>query len=148
MQLNELLHIFGTLADEKCDCRLLNMRKSEFILETQANLTALGHSYFNILQKIDHESKLVMGLYAAIWKTHAAFILACCLTLCRFSLRTPLAVSWAEPCGTAAMGSSQSGVALELNDLNRIQLSASVAVGLNGKVIDLLARRCLPLGHH
>ena len=76
--------------------------------------------------------------------SYAAFILACRLTLCRVSLRTSLAVSSLEHCGTAAMGSSQSGIAPELN---RIQLSAICRCGQSGKNIDLSARRCLPLGH-
>ena len=42
------------------------------------------------------------------------------------------------------MGSSQSGVAPELN---RIQPSAMCHSGQSGKVIDLLERHCLPLGH-
>ena len=41
-------------------------------------------------------------------------------------------------------GFSPSGIAPELN---RIQLSAICRGGQSGKVIDLLAWRCLPLGH-
>ena len=44
----------------------------------------------------------------------------------------------------AALALSPSGIAPELN---RIQLSAICRGGQSGSVIDLLARRCLPLGH-
>ena len=46
--------------------------------------------------------------------------------------------------GNAALALSPSGIAPELN---RIQLSAICRGGKSGKVIDLFARRCLPLGH-
>ena len=46
--------------------------------------------------------------------------------------------------GHVALALSPSGIAPELK---RIQLSAICRVGQSGKVIDLLARHCLPLGH-
>ena len=46
--------------------------------------------------------------------------------------------------GHAALALSPSGISPEFN---RIQLSAICHVGQSGKVIDLLAWRCLPLGH-
>ena len=58
-------------------------------------------------------------------------IIACCFRV-------------AAPSGNAALALSQSGIAPELN---RIQLSAICRGGQSGKVIDLLAWRCLPLGH-
>ena len=79
-----------------------------------------------------------------LWRNYAAFILACRLTLCCFSLQTMLVVSWLEPCGTAAMGSSLSSVATEFS---AIQLSVICHCGQSNKVNDLLIRCCLPLGH-
>ena len=58
-------------------------------------------------------------------------IIACCFRVAALS-------------GHAALPLSPSGIAPELN---RIQLSANCPVGQSGKVIDLLAWRCLPLGH-
>ena len=58
-------------------------------------------------------------------------IIACCFRVAALS-------------GNAALALSPSGIAPELN---RIQLSAICRGGQSGKVIDLLAWRCLPLGH-
>ena len=58
-------------------------------------------------------------------------IVACCFRVAALS-------------GHAALALSTSGIAPELN---RIQLSAICRGGQSGKVIDLLARRYLPLGH-
>ena len=58
-------------------------------------------------------------------------IIACCFRVAALS-------------GNAALANSPSGIAPELN---RIQLSAVCRGGQSGKVIDLLARRCLPLGY-
>ena len=57
-------------------------------------------------------------------------IIACCFRVTALS-------------GHAALALSQSGIAPELN---RIQLSAVCCCGQSSGVIDLLARRCLPLG--
>ena len=61
-------------------------------------------------------------------------------------------VAWSPACrfmvyssqGPRCFSSSPSGIAPELN---RSQLYAISRGGQSGKVIDLLARRCLPLGH-
>ena len=58
-------------------------------------------------------------------------IIACCFRVAALS-------------GNAALALSPSGIAPELH---RIQLSAICRGGQSGKVIDLLAWRCLPLGH-
>ena len=58
-------------------------------------------------------------------------IIACCFRVAALS-------------GNTALALSPSGIAPELN---RIQLSAICRGGQSGKVIDLLAWRCLPLGH-
>ena len=58
-------------------------------------------------------------------------IIACCFRVAALS-------------GNAALAISLNGIAPELN---RIQLSAICRGGQSGKVIDLLAWRCLPLGH-
>ena len=58
-------------------------------------------------------------------------IIACCFRVTALS-------------GHAALAFSSSGIAPELN---RIQLSAICRGGQSGKVIDLLAWCCLPLGH-
>ena len=58
-------------------------------------------------------------------------IIACCFRVTALS-------------GNAALALSPSGIAPELN---RIQLSAICRGGQSGKIIDLLAWRCLPLGH-
>ena len=58
-------------------------------------------------------------------------IIACCFRVAALS-------------GNAALALSPSGIAPELN---RIQLSAICRGGQSGKVIDLLAWHCLPLGH-
>ena len=76
-------------------------------------------------------------------RSYAGFRLAC-----RYAAWSSLAVSelqlsgWLS--GNAALALSPSGIASELN---RIQLSAICCGGQSGKVIDLLAWRCLPLGH-
>ena len=58
---------------------------------------------------------------------------------------SPLAVSWFTALsGHAILAISASGIAPELN---RSQLYAICHGGQSGKVIDLLARRCLSLGH-
>ena len=86
-------------------------------------------------------------------------LLACCLTLFRFALRTPLAVS--EPRDIAATRLQfQSSVTLRLwliaerrwSELNRIQLSAIHRCRQCGKFIyfvylSILSRRYLLLGH-
>ena len=78
------------------------------------------------------------------------------VALCWFQTSLPLAalplrrltIAWcfrvAALSGNAALALSPSGIASELN---RIQLSAICRGGQSGKVIDLLAWRCLPLGH-
>ena len=58
-------------------------------------------------------------------------IIACCFRVAALS-------------GNAALALSPSGIAPKLN---RIQLSAICRGGQSSKVIDLLAWRCLPLGH-
>ena len=58
-------------------------------------------------------------------------IIACCFRVAALS-------------GNAALALSPSGIAPKLN---RIQPSAICRGGQSGKVIDLLARHCLPLGH-
>ena len=63
-------------------------------------------------------------------------------------LRTPLAVLQLESCGTADLGSSQSCVPPELNRIQPgIQLSVISCCWQSSKVINLLARCCLLLGH-
>ena len=73
---------------------------------------------------------------------YAGFRLACRLPLCRVIIACCFRV--AALSGNAALALSPSGIAPELN---RIQLSAICRGGQSGKVIDLLAWRCLPLGH-
>ena len=75
-------------------------------------------------------------------KSNAGFRLACRLPLCRVIIACCFRV--AALSGNAALALSPSGIAPELN---RIQLSAICRSGQSGKVIDLLAWRCLPLGH-
>ena len=58
-------------------------------------------------------------------------VIACCFRVTALSGHTALALS---PSGMAPK-------------LNRTQLSGICRSGQSGKVIDLLARRCLPLGH-
>ena len=58
-------------------------------------------------------------------------IIACCFRVAALS-------------GNAALAFHRAAIAPELN---RIQLSAICRSGQSGKVIDLLAWRCLPLGH-
>ena len=58
-------------------------------------------------------------------------IIACCFRVAALS-------------GNAALAFHRAAIAPELN---RIQLSAICRGGQSGKVIDLLAWRCLPLGH-
>ena len=58
-------------------------------------------------------------------------IIACCFRVAALS-------------GNAALAFHRAAIAPELN---RIQLSAICCGGQSGKVIDLLAWRCLPLGH-
>ena len=65
----------------------------------------------------------------------AALLLRRMITACHFRV-TALS-------GHTALSLSPSGIAPELN---RIQLSAVCQCGQSGKVIDLLARHCLPLG--
>ena len=74
--------------------------------------------------------------------SYAGFRLACRLPLCRVIIACCFRV--AALSGNAALALSPSSIAPELN---RIQLSAICRGGQSGKVIDLLAWRCLPLGH-
>ena len=64
------------------------------------------------------------------------------LPLCRVIIACRFRVAALSSNATLAL--SPSGIA---PDLNRIQLSAICRGGQSGKVIDLLAWRCLPLGH-
>ena len=73
---------------------------------------------------------------------YAGFRLACRSPLCRVIIACCFRVATLS--GNAALALSPSGIAPELN---RIQLSAICRGGQSGKVIDLLAWRCLPLGH-
>ena len=73
---------------------------------------------------------------------YAGFRLACRSLLCRMIIACCFRVVALS--GHAAFDLSPSGITPELN---RIQLSAICRGGQSGKVIDLLARRCLPLGH-
>ena len=56
---------------------------------------------------------------------------------------SPLDVSWLQLLAATRFGFSSSGIAPKLN---RSQLYAICRCGQSGKVIDLLARRCLPFG--
>ena len=76
------------------------------------------------------------GLY------NAAFRLACRSALCHVIIACCFRV--AALSSLAALALSPSGIAPKLN---RIQLSAICRGGQSGKVIDLLACCCLPLGH-
>ena len=92
-----------------------------------------------------------------LWSCHrftSSFISRTCrgrCVLCWFQTSLPLCHVIITCCfrvaalsGNAALALSPSGIAPELN---RIQLSAICRCGQSGKVIDLLAWRCLPLGH-
>ena len=74
--------------------------------------------------------------------SNAGFRQACRSPLCRVIITCCFRV--AALSSHAALALSPSGIAPEVN---RIQLSAICRCGQSGKVIDLLARRCLPLGH-
>ena len=77
--------------------------------------------------------------------TNAGFRLACRLPLCRYAAWSSLAVSELQlSAATPLWFFHRAAIAPELN---RIQLSAICRGGQSGKVIDLLAWRCLPLGH-
>ena len=77
--------------------------------------------------------------------TNASFRLACRSPLCRYVSWSPLAVSWFTGSSQRPrrFGLSSSGIAPELN---WSQLYAKCRSRQSGKVIDLLARRCLLLG--
>ena len=79
----------------------------------------------------------------ASWSScNAGFRLACRSPLCHVIIACCFRV--AALSGHAALALSPSGIAPELNT---IQLSVICHSGQSGKVINLLARRCLPLGH-
>ena len=73
--------------------------------------------------------------------SNAAFLLACRLPHCSANAACSFIVNPERCCRN---GSSQSGIA---SVLNWSQLYEICRCGQSGKVIDLLARRCLPLGH-
>ena len=77
---------------------------------------------------------------------NAGFRLTCHSPLCRYAAWSSLAVSELQLSAATPLWPyhRRSGIAPELN---RIQLSAICRGGQSGKVIDLLAWRCLPLGH-
>ena len=82
-------------------------------------------------------------------KAYAGYRLACRSPICRCCLHRLLFQSCrcfrvAALSGHAALALSPNGIAPVLN---KIQLSAICRGGQSGKVIDLLAWRCLPLGH-
>ena len=88
----------------------------------------------------DHKACLVDYLDGLCWFQTSLPLAA--LPLCRVIIACCFRV--AALSGNAALALSPSGIAPELN---RIQLSAICSGGQSGKVIDLLAWRCLPLGH-
>ena len=73
--------------------------------------------------------------------SNAGFRLACRSPLCHVIIACCFRVTALS--GQAALVLSPSSIVLELN---RIQLCAVCRCGQSGGVIDLLARRCLPLG--
>ena len=76
---------------------------------------------------------------------YAGFRLTCHLPHCSYAAWSSLAVfRVAALSGKAALAFHRAAIAPELN---RIQLSVICRGGQSGKVIDLLAWRCLPLGH-
>ena len=84
---------------------------------------------------------IIKGSHLSL-RHYAGFRLACRSPLCRMIIACCFRV--AALSGHAALALSPSGIAPELN---RIQLSVVCRGGQSGKDIDLLARRCLPLGH-
>ena len=72
---------------------------------------------------------------------YAGFRLACRLPLCRYAPWSSLAVSELQLSAATPLWLYHRAA------LNRIQLFAICRGGQSGKVIDLLAWRCLPLGH-
>ena len=79
-------------------------------------------------------------LTGVMLSNNAGFRLTCRSPLCRYAAWHRLLFQ----SGNAALAFHRAAIAPELN---RIQLSAICRGGQSGKVIDLLAWRCLPLGH-
>ena len=87
----------------------------------------------------------IVSRFCAVSLSYAGFSLACCSPLCYYAAWSSHAISELQlSAAMPALALSRSSIAPELN---RIQLSAICHGGQSGKVIDLLARRCLPLGH-
>ena len=78
-------------------------------------------------------------------RNNAGFRLRCRSPLCRYAAWSSLAVSELQLSAATPLWLFTERQSLP--ELNRIQLSAICRGGQSGKVIDLLAWRCLPLGH-
>ena len=124
-------HLYGSTLQYSC-FNLLNSTKPEL-------------SGFSWLQELAMEQfsdkRTILNLSFSKYKSfNAGFRLTCRLPLCRVIIACCFRV--AALSSNAALALSPSGIAPELN---RIQLSAICRGGQSGKVIDLLAWRCLQL---
>ena len=104
----------------------------------------------NKIKKQLHFHNMIVKIFYVL-DGDAGFRLACRSQLCRYATWLSLAVSELQrplsshtALALSAFITERRGIAPEFS---RIQLSAICRSGQSGKVIDLLARRCLPLGH-